>query len=497
MGHSEPHHSAAASVFPCIATVLIFTIGLLVGCMPISQAPQRDLSAEAARLISFGSANSKCPSPSNCNRLPVERHENYTLFFAEFDDEGWLTSANTDTIAFGYDHHDVHAIGNRKDSIGNIKSTLRNLPDPSLIVLFIHGWKHNAGASDGNVSEFRMELQKLADAYPIRNVIGIYVGWRGTPFYSIDPLESLTYYNRKAAAENVARGSVQELIAFITAYEWSRNVEHVNPTHCTRAAQGADCADITPINVRQGPPQDLDVNPRHQPVISIFIGHSFGGLILFESLSQPLLTYVINAELQVRDRQKVEATAVGLPDLAILLNPAVEAVRFEPLYRAMRGRRDPLKYYGPRLVSITTTADEATRYAFPISRVISAPSGVDRKFEAYISTIGHAKPYITHDLVTRKSEPCPSVIGGDTPQCMGQTLLTVRGGVEFRCSNFREMWNVSTDKSVMGGHNDITEEVLLSFVNGLMAQRFSSAIQHESDCKPPTRPDNNLASERP
>jgi len=450
----------------------------LEGC--VSQGPLRNLSGERARQVTFEGNAPPCSSPQLCDRLPVELHKDYTLFFTEFDDDGWLVSANSDAVAFGYEHRSGERGKNEKDTIGNIKSTLRNLPDPSLIVLFIHGWKHNASTGDSNVIDFRNEIEDLAALYPDRNIVGIYVGWRGTPILGVDLLKDITFYNRKRAAENVAKGSVQELIAFIAAYERSRNVSHVDPTRDERGT------DIRPLRVKRWS-NDAPNRASLQPVISIFVGHSFGGLILFESLSQPLLTYVIDDELRARDRQKEEATAAALPDLAVLLNPAVEAVRFEPLYRAMRGRRS-LTYRGPRLVAITTTADLATRLAFPATRVFSASTTSVERYQAYVNTIGHAERYITHTLKYPAKNPCTDRISGDSSQCIGGSRLEASDGVEFRCANFREMWNIRTDETLMSGHNDIAGKKIFNFINDLVARKFATDLKPDPICCPPQTP---------
>lgn len=85
-----------------------------------------------------------------------------------------------------------------------------------IILVFVHGWKHNARARDPNLLAIDTVLQQTAEAEAAvgsnRPVIGIFVGWRGLSFYA-GWLTNLTFWNRKTAALRVALGSVRELFA--------------------------------------------------------------------------------------------------------------------------------------------------------------------------------------------------------------------------------------------------------------------------------------------
>ncbi|MBB3261329.1 hypothetical protein [Paraburkholderia sp. WP4_3_2] len=429
---------------------------------------------------------------AECGHLTAERWQDYTLLFAEFDDEGWLVSPHSSAIAFGYEpvqpatKTSGAADGSYvpRDTIGDIKSTLRDVCDPTLVVVFIHGWKHSAAFDDENVRSFRQELESLAQLENKRaevenrierKVIGIYIGWRGAPFLAQPPLaslENLTFFQRKSAAENVARGSVQELLAFVTEFERGRNLFH---TQCTRPTRG----DILPVGAVQCESHWCNVSniERQKQVQTIFIGHSFGGLILFEATVQPLLTYIVDGELDTRDDIGEKARLALSADLVVLLNPAVEASRFEPLYRAMRGERFA-RYFGPRTIAITSTADTATGDAFPITRYFSDSYESEDKRTAYSNTIGHAPMYFTHTLehfadctttqnVAFSPGPLPETdsacIGGSELRLAAQTDSVGRN--DNGCGNYREFWNISAAPEIMIDHNDILNEKLRSFVN--------------------------------
>ena len=87
------------------------------------------------------------------------------LGFVECDDQGWL-----------WDAKQLHAVVARlyeEDGRTNL-----------LMVVFVHGWKHNASFDDENVKMFRTNLTELAEIERRlnprpRRVAGVYVGWRG------------------------------------------------------------------------------------------------------------------------------------------------------------------------------------------------------------------------------------------------------------------------------------------------------------------------------
>ena len=59
------------------------------------------------------------------------------------------------------------------------------------------------------------------------------------------------------------------------------------------------------------------------------IGHSFGGLILFNAISEALIEGLTYRD----DGGDRDAPAVRFGDMVILLNPAFEASRYTPLHR--------------------------------------------------------------------------------------------------------------------------------------------------------------------
>jgi pimeloyl-ACP methyl ester carboxylesterase len=168
-------------------------------------------------------------------RHPVASHvqqDGYTLLVVEFDDQGTA-----------YEAAQMLALQAELDRLQGLNA---------IILVFVHGWKHNARSSDPNLASFELVLQQTARAEQAarpedrRPVLGVFVGWRGLSFYA-GWLTNLTFWNRKTAALRVALGSVRELFGRLR-------------------------------NHRRNSPGS----------VLIVAGHSFGGLVVFSALAQSL-----------------------------------------------------------------------------------------------------------------------------------------------------------------------------------------------------------------
>ena len=105
----------------------------------------------------------------------IERGTNYSMGFVEFDDQGWFYNSNR---TGGRWQIDV--------VMDEVRSEIKT--NPLLIVVFVHGWKHNAKYDDENVKAFHGVLQQLGklerqrsienQKTVMRHVFGVYVDWR-------------------------------------------------------------------------------------------------------------------------------------------------------------------------------------------------------------------------------------------------------------------------------------------------------------------------------
>ena len=332
------------------------------------------------------------------------------------------------------------------------------------VIVYIHGWHHSARAGDGDIDNFQDLVTRVGDAPGApRKTVGIYVAWRGDSIDKDTPLVgwssyALTFWDRKATAHNVGSGGgVSELLRKLS-------------------------------NIRE-------INSDSRLMV---IGHSFGGAILYSSISQTLGDQILR---DAKGAEGSEATSVA--DLAILVNPAFEAMRIKPLYDLARSY-DYDTSVRPSLVIVTTTADWPTRNAFPLGRKIGTllQSYPDENYRVLDTTaVGHYEPYITHQLaaaictpswdyppplkainkppktlcIPGKAERGASSLllsrcenAHDCERVIGEKYLA-RGSVDEGFMPYRfPISNIRTDSTVMTGHDDIWNETMSNFLYQLM-----------------------------
>jgi hypothetical protein len=402
-------------------------------------------------------------SKIRCRTKHDHPDQSFLLGFVEFDDQG--KPYNRDQITTLFDRIEMEA-------------QYRDL----CIIVFVHGWKHNDAVSDSNVIQFRRLLQQVAQMelerapglyWPTRKVVGIYVGWRGLSFGVGDIGQDLTFWTRMATAHRVAEGSVREVLA--------------------RAKSLRDAIDATSW------PGHRD--PRNTRLVTI--GHSFGGLIVYTALSQYFINSVVQSDIApfsrtlapqrpVADQDKDREIA-GYGDLVVVVNPAIEAMRYQSI-RELLDRRRAASFaprQNPVFVEVTSTADWATGIAFPLGR------SVNTTFESFTSegerneamaALGHFPAFWTHDLKGPTPEADPNatptvdvrqecaefnafnaaqrpngyLIPGWQRRYRAGAVLTQRASSEYDPND--PFWIILTDKSMIRDHSDIEEPVFVDFV---------------------------------
>ena len=451
--------SAPSVVLPCVLGLAV----ALAGCTSLVPYRTGDLKDDksCADVYRRHDANPGLEADwdHGCWKRSVEEHERYDLLTIEFDDQGWvqgseaLDSPADDYLAkFFLKLEEIHQRERRK------KQGLS-------IFVFTHGWKHNAKPHDGDVRSFRAVLRDLATmedflatkgTRPMR-VVGIYVGWRGASL-DVPLLRELTFWERKNTAHAVAQGSVREMFKRLDYFR-----------DRSRGDDGADDKDIRMLTV----------------------GHSFGGLITFESMSSEFVRNTVRFKQTDRHMSRVG-------DLVVLVNPAFEGARYESLRAA--ARRD-LKYDRDQLpvsLVITSRADWATKYAFPFARwfstLLEKQEGVQG--DAIVKTVGHNERYITHELAAcapedagcRKACPVPRAqretqIGSLTASMLEAEFAFMKHIEEtgfprnvYLCGsmslNATEQWTpannpywvVRTTEDIIDDHSDLFNPRLVAFV---------------------------------
>ncbi len=217
--------------------------------------------------------------------------------------------------------------------------------EATLVVVYVHGWHHNASSEDGNVKYFDHMLARYADALARAGrantrVLGVYVGWRGESIAA--PIASVfTVADRGRTADLLAkRGTIASDLAVIAA-----------------AVQKGSASSRM-----------------------IVTGHSFGGRLI----SRALLP-------------RFEKTYLPLGDKALIvtLNAAIGADAFYELYQPARLSAAAAR---PTWLNITSLDDWATRRTYPVARRLGDMQPDHADDDSSGRTIGHYPPYKTHQI---------------------------------------------------------------------------------------------------
>ncbi len=399
-------------------------LGALGACLAAacaSNAPYHTVSDD-------GGACRTDPDSPACRSSAYQEFERFDLAFAEFSERG-----------NAFDDARVEAV------LAKIAAKAR--ADGVVLIVFVHGWKHNASEDDPNVLSFKDSLETMTGvlgssfagtALGSRRLVGVYVGWRGASI-ELPLLKELTFWDRKAVAEELGSGGVTRLLL--------------------------DLDRITAGEARN---------------VMVVVGHSFGGAIVVRALSDLITERVTNRAGDERARV--------FGDGVLVLNPAIEANQALPFVEAALQRpyaRDQL----PLFISISSDADAATHYAFPAGQTIGlamwrqadlqrsyyhdrrAPEQPlplrERHLDA--TTAGNFAPFLTHrlhaagegDALRFTLDTCEAA--GERCRPMGWTTLSGQPTIGPLPAHY-PLYFIKTDKSVMTDHNDIFNQKVRSFV---------------------------------
>jgi hypothetical protein len=252
-------------------------------------------------------------NPLNSTRGPSDGR--YKLAFIEFNDQGSELDTSQRVAAL---------------------DLIRKAPRPVLF-LYIHGWQNNANSGDVcHFEHFLDQLSRFPEATGRNiNIIGVYIGWRGVDL-KVPVLKFLTFWSRKStgysiAAENGCLAAISEL------------------------ALAARAPDKT----------------FHR---CLLLGHSFGGLLLENTISHSIL-----------DVSSTGARNTSPWDMAVAFNSADSSVgtrqlmaeldhlyKYDPVRHAYVARTagsekgSVLGENHPFLVTLQSENDQATGQIFPI-----------------------------------------------------------------------------------------------------------------------------------
>lgn len=372
-----------------LTAVSLALLGLLAGaCVPYRPftLPQDELARLPAKEQQKYRASIRPCAEGLAADYGAVSAEMCSFSVVEFDDQGelWRPRQLDDTLQL----------------IGAASS--RNPSDPAadreaLVVVFVHGWKNNASPQnekERNLGSFKKVLAQLAQAEQTRGaaeglrrrpVVGVYLAWPGRTI-SMPVVDNFTFFGRKNAAERVARVSFSHAIQRIVgSVKGNKSATRGNPNS----------------------------------VVAV-VGHSFGGLIVENTLLRTLT-------IETDDFSEFAA------DLAVLVNPANEAILARQFVHALKGAPPHhLELAGrrvsqPLIVSVTSVGDMATGTIFPMAMYLKSATkrirhyqpgspGFDKQRFYYTHTPGHSTEpaeLYSHELTCPFSAEKKSCKGAD------------------------------------------------------------------------------------
>jgi hypothetical protein len=295
-----------------------------------------------ASCASFGPYHGNtAEQPSNSVRGPKDGR--YKLAFIEFGDQGSALDNSQINAALEVIHH----------------------AERPVFIVYIHGWQNDANS--GDVCRFEHFLDTIS-SFPEAtgrnvNVIGVYIAWRGRDL-TFPGLNLLTFYSRKAVAAAVA----SQFSCLATLNELALAAE----------------------------------DPSKKLHRCILIGHSFGGLLLGNTISHSIL-----------DASGAGARNANPWDMAVTFNSADSSISTRQLLKQLEYlyRYDPARHAyvsrspgggeasavpenRPFIVFLQSENDSATGKFFPIEREFytHTPGNNPYLLNYQVVPLGHASP---------------------------------------------------------------------------------------------------------
>lgn len=314
-------------------------------------------------------------------------------------------------------------------AIGRWLEAGRNAP----IVVYIHGWHHNATDRKENLPKFRAFIKQLDDdicevakqrgsSGACTPVQGLFVGWRGDsldPWLLPDILDVATFGSRKRASVRVGTGDLQKVLQLVSGFK------------------------------------DRDV---------FIAGHSLGANALYHALRE-------QGKFKVADRHEY-----------FLLNPATTSAEFDEVFEELsrRAERDD------QLANLTTLRAAQLRILRREHRkvmVIQANKDwvVGSLFaSAYGLPIGFDKERRTHAAEAAPIAACPALNDRSVTDYCNFTLdsgLTIRPYSSYaehcEVAFGKATWIVEADRTLSSSHGDIWDSEQRCALGELIAKRVN------------------------
>src|SRR6266550_405258 len=288
-----------------------------------------------------------------------------------------------------------------------------------LLFVYIHGWQNNA--TSGDVCKFEHFLDTVSGFPEFTgrkiNVIGVYIAWRGKDL-TVPGLDLLTFWNRKSTGGEVA-------------------------------AQNGCLAAISELALAARAP---DKKLHH----CVLMGHSFGGLVLGNTISHSILD--ANSTGERNSNPWDMAVAFNSADDSIstrqLMSELDNIYKYDPVRHAYVGRVGdlgtvaPIDENRPLLVMLQAENDQATGGFFPIGAGLANLVGLryhwtqvsvpgrngekvsEKEFET--RTPGNNKYLINYQVVPRgEATPPPWLKGIENRAVEANAVHNLRGRVFY------------------------------------------------------------------
>lgn len=280
---------------------------------------------------------------------PSEKHERFEVHTFEFNDQGHPTDAEAQAQTLELIRTAVHS------------------QEGAVVFVFGHGWQHNAHVCDENLCCVRKILNTLAfleekhwnKTTPRRRVVGVYLSWRGYESVKWEGYRRFDIFTRDLKSRRVGRGD-----------ELRKVLEQIDGF------------------VKHPPAKPTGDHLR----LMVMVGHSFGSNL------------ALWPNGQVPEPDPAKPVDI-LGNLVVLVNPAMPAREFAP-WESLSRRGSYHADQVPVLISVTSSADWATKLAFPLSRWMAFPLMLVKARRAStpvgtsFATVGHYRPFVTHALTT-------------------------------------------------------------------------------------------------
>jgi hypothetical protein len=344
-----------------------------------------------------------------------------------------------------------------------------------VVSVFVHGWHHDAAPGNGNLTDFRKSIagirSKLTDVSDGDNrvysesrrhltgsdeltMVSVYVGWRGKSLPGL--LDYLTFWGRKPAAERVGSGDLREFMHRLNMiYEERLSMRNQGKT---KKFMGLTA-----------------------------IGHSFGAQVLFKAVQQDIEKQLMERTALTGDGPLHDAKVSdlrGYGDLIVLLNPAMEAMQYERIWKLSSALEFSSKQ-SPVMLVVSSAGDLPRQVFFPAGRLIDAamfrPGFRKGQRQMWTRALGEHKETRTHTLhlyddksaIFPRFEPSKYSSDPDSIRNCDLTRMPAIGGVELKPNRKDQKLNpfivAYADVKVLLNHSDVFKDELGRFLTDYIA----------------------------